>query len=171
MLGTEVAAHHLGERVEMRVLLHPVALFATATLILNDHVLKARYPGWVTGKLSDFAGMVVAPLVLVAIADALAPAALVKRRGYERASAWVCVALVGCAFAAVKTWAPATRLYEAAFGLLWGRAALVRDPTDLFALPFGLVAVWIRDVQRVEASTMAGRWERVPRSPPPSGAR
>jgi hypothetical protein len=50
-------------------LLHPVPLFALATLILNDHVLKQRYPGWVTGKLSDVAGMVFFPLLLLAFID------------------------------------------------------------------------------------------------------
>ena len=38
-------------------MLHPVALAALAVLVLNDHVWKARYPGWVTGKLSDVAVM------------------------------------------------------------------------------------------------------------------
>ena len=38
----------------------PFFLLAIALLALNDHVLKQRYPGWWTGKLSDFAGVVVA---------------------------------------------------------------------------------------------------------------
>lgn len=32
---------------------------AVATLVLNDHLLKQTWPGWFTGKLSDFAGLVV----------------------------------------------------------------------------------------------------------------
>ena len=35
----------------------PLFLAALATLIANDVVLKARFPGVVTGKLSDFAGL------------------------------------------------------------------------------------------------------------------
>ena len=52
---------------------HPAAIAALVVLVVNDHLLKAAYPGWITGKLSDFAGMVLAPLVLVAIVDAIAP--------------------------------------------------------------------------------------------------
>ena len=46
-------------------------LFATALLVLalNDHVLKGAglLPGWLTGKLSDFAGLIVAPVVLAVL--------------------------------------------------------------------------------------------------------
>lgn len=36
-------------------------------LILNDHFLKQNYPGWVTGKLSDFSGIFLIILFLRAI--------------------------------------------------------------------------------------------------------
>lgn len=36
-------------------LLHPLALLAIGILIVNDHALKAAWPGVVTGKLSDVA--------------------------------------------------------------------------------------------------------------------
>jgi hypothetical protein len=35
--------------------IHPIPLLAVATMALNDHWLKQRFPSWVTGKLSDFA--------------------------------------------------------------------------------------------------------------------
>ena len=41
----------------MRLLLHPAFLVALATLVVNDHLLKDAFPGVVTGKLSDFAGL------------------------------------------------------------------------------------------------------------------
>jgi len=126
------------------VLLHPVALGALAVLLLNDHVLKARFPGLVTGKLSDFAGMVVAPLVLVAALDAALPGFLVVQRRYRAASAWVSAGLVASVFAATKTWSGATLAYEAAFHLIWrGHVTLVRDPTDLVAIPMGALAAVI----------------------------
>lgn len=37
----------------------PLFLIALVLLLLNDHVLKYAYPGWLTGKLSDFAGLFV----------------------------------------------------------------------------------------------------------------
>jgi hypothetical protein len=141
-------------------LLHPIALLALALLLANDHLLKARYPGFVTGKLSDLAGLIVAPLVLVATTDFLAPASLLRRRDYARVSAWLCALVVAGAFAATKTWAPATRAYEAMYELAraplrWlvacalsrapygERIVLARDPTDLFALPMAVVAALI----------------------------
>ncbi|TCB96187.1 hypothetical protein E0H26_16325 [Micromonospora zingiberis] len=53
-------------------LIHPVTVAATALLILNDHVLKAAYPGWLTGKLSDVAGLVMAPPLLALLLAACA---------------------------------------------------------------------------------------------------
>src|SRR5918995_4450814 len=51
----------------LRVLASPVFVLALVVLVLNDHVLKQAWPGWVTGKLSDVAGLVVAPLLLAAV--------------------------------------------------------------------------------------------------------
>ncbi len=63
-------------------LLQPLALGAIAVLLLNDHVFKAVAPGLVTGKLSDIAGLVFFPLLLVAVAElALARAGTLARAG------------------------------------------------------------------------------------------
>src|SRR5690606_8292496 len=43
-------------------LLHPAPLAAIGLLLLNDHWLKAAFPGSITGKLSDFAGLAFFPL-------------------------------------------------------------------------------------------------------------
>ena len=48
--------------------LHPVTLLTMAVLVVNDWVLKARFgPSFVTGKLSDLAGLAAAPVVLTAL--------------------------------------------------------------------------------------------------------
>lgn len=39
-------------------------LFGLFLLILNDHVLKAAYGNWFTGKLSDVAGLLILPMFL-----------------------------------------------------------------------------------------------------------
>jgi hypothetical protein len=139
----------------VKVLLHPVALFALVVLVVNDHVLKAQFPGVITGKLSDFAGMIVAPLVLVALVRAIAPV-----RGRSVMVGWCAALVVGVGFALAKTWEPATHIYESGLALarfpfralfavathraIWDEhILLVRDTTDLIALPFGAVAVWI----------------------------
>jgi hypothetical protein len=51
-------------------LLHPLPVAAMVVLGLNDHWLKGSdwLPGWVTGKLSDFAGLMFFPLFLTALA-------------------------------------------------------------------------------------------------------
>jgi hypothetical protein len=138
--------------MKTRVLLHPLALAALALLVVNDHVLKYRYPGLITGKLSDVAGMILAPLVLFVIVP--------ERFGSRRVRAWSSVLVVAIAFALTKTWHPATRFYEWSFETLraplrfaatsvlgrqsrpmWSeRVMLVCDPTDLVALPFGFFA-------------------------------
>ena len=127
----------------------PPALLAVAVLVVNDHVLKALCPGFVTGKLSDVAGLFFFPLLLVDIVR------LVTRSSsrYVLPVAAVATAIV---FVAVKTWAPAHDLYCAGLGAAqWTvrslvscvlglpaphrtRVRLVMDAGDLAALP----AVW-----------------------------
>jgi hypothetical protein len=48
-------------------IVHPVFISALIVLVLNDHWAKAHWPGIVTGKLSDFAGVVVFPIVLATL--------------------------------------------------------------------------------------------------------
>ena len=119
----------------MKALLHPVTLTSLVVLVVNDHVLKWWWPGVITGKLSDIAGMVLAPVVLAAFVELAT-----KRR-----APWACTIAVGVAFALVKTWAPATHAYEVFFATIRfaQRVVLVRDPTDLVALPFGAIAAAI----------------------------
>jgi hypothetical protein len=99
---------------------HPVALGALGLLLLNDHVLKARYPGAVTGKVSDVAG----PVVLAALLGSVAAGVSSWQRA--EAAAWWAVA---AAFALVKVWAPAGAV---AAPLLGG--PVVRDPYDVLGL-------------------------------------
>jgi len=125
--------------------LHPVALAAVVVLVVNDWVLKpSAAPGWLTGKLSDVAGLVFAPLVVTAVIDlALFAAARLGARvdpwlGPRRLAA--AIALTGAGFAAVKLSADAAR---AVAGVWPGDARIVADPTDLLALPALAVAAWI----------------------------
>src|ERR1043166_7414642 len=122
-------------------MLHPVALAALAVLVLNDHVWKARYPGWVTGKLSDVAGLIVFPLVACALVRVV-----VRTRAERVLAAAIAATMIG--FALVKLWSPATHACAVAMGALQAPLSpspvtIVRDPTDLLALPFALVAWWL----------------------------
>ena len=132
-------------------LLHPVALAALALWIVNDHVLKWQCPCWLTGKLSDVAGMIVFPLVL---------------RALLRVDVRACVVATGLGFAAVKLFAPATAAFAHVVGWLqwpWTHTlesvAIVRDPTDLLALPALAIAWWI-GVTAASAAPAAGACRR-----------
>jgi hypothetical protein len=59
----------LGRGEMLERLLHPVALAALGLLLVNDHLLKATNPGWLTGKLSDVAVMALLPFVIIAVLD------------------------------------------------------------------------------------------------------
>jgi hypothetical protein len=103
----------------------PVWWLALGTLLINDHVLKTAgvLPGAVTGKLSDFAGLVVAPVLLVALLRAEALAARLA-----------CFAAVGAGFGAVKISAAAAAAAAGALGAIGIPSRIIADPTDLIAL-------------------------------------
>jgi hypothetical protein len=127
------------------LLLHPAHLAAMALLAINDHVLKDAWPGPVTGKLSDVAGLVVLP-IFVASSVELA----LGRRVTAPVVAAIAVACAG-GFAAVQVWPDATRAYTVGLGWLQWLAtgahgaprtvAVTADPTDLWTLPTALLPV------------------------------
>src|SRR5690349_13071723 len=84
---------------------HPGTLLALALLLLNDHVLKAAYPGWWTGKLSDAAGLVLAPPLLALLAHRLPP--------------WAALATTAAGFVLVKGCGYGAAAASAAWGLVW----------------------------------------------------
>jgi hypothetical protein len=134
-------------------LLHPLALGAIAVLLVNDHVLKAAWPGLVTGKLSDFAGLIFFPLFLQASAE-IASAALGRWQGPDRRILRVSVVATASVFIAIKTLPAANALVAMLLGeAQWWMARLtvggapaaapvsiVLDPSDLVALPMLIVA-------------------------------
>ncbi len=143
------------------LLLHPVALVALVLVIFNDRILKVSYPSEVSGKLSDFAGLVYFPLFLVA---AIEGARWLRRRtGWELTSRSVVVAVVvvGTAFVAIKVSHPAGEVYRTVMGVVLypldllssvmaengvpplSRVSLVEDKVDLIAVPALLLPVWI----------------------------
>jgi hypothetical protein len=95
----------------------------------------------VTGKLSDVAGLIVFPLVACALVRAF-----VRVRPERVLAAAIAATMIG--FALVKLWPPATHACAVAMGALQAPLSpspvmIVRDPTDLLALPFALVARWL----------------------------
>lgn len=111
---------------------HPLFLASLLILLANDHVLKGAgwVPGAVTGKLSDFAGMIVAPVFAAAL--------LQPRTNRGRAAAFAAVALP---FVAIKLSVAAANALIFAVSLLGVKWRIWQDPTDLMAL-VSLVPAW-----------------------------
>lgn len=125
-------------------LAHPVTILAVVVLAVNDHLLKAAYPGLVTGKLSDLAGLVVAPPLLAVVIAAIA------RRLPATPAALAALAVSGVAFTAVKSTPAGAAVASAAWSAVTGPSVILADHTDLAALPaLGLTAwVWTRARRR-----------------------
>ncbi len=118
----------------------PLFWLALLLLVLNDHFLKGAglLPDALTGKLSDFAGLIVAPVVLAALVRARSPQA----RG-------ACLAAVGIGFSAINLLPPVAGFVE---GLL--RWSITVDPSDLVALP-ALGLSWWAMAERGERTRVA----------------
>ena len=105
-------------------ILHPLCLLSVFLLGLNDHYLKWEHPSYLTGKLSDFAGLVFFPLLLE----------------YGLKNRTASVFITGIVFTLVKTTnfgnACYNTLYSFVYELLgWGRLRpLIADPQDCIAL-------------------------------------
>ncbi|MBE8516294.1 hypothetical protein ILP97_01985 [Amycolatopsis sp. H6(2020)] len=112
--------------VFLRWLGHPLTIGATTVLLLNDHVFKQVWPGLVTGKLSDVAGLVAAPPVLGLLLGLVLAG---------RTAAAAAVLLTGAGFALVKLTAAGAGVASAAWSVVNGPSVILADPTDLVALP------------------------------------
>jgi hypothetical protein len=106
--------------------LTPAWLASLAVLGVNDHLLKGAglLPGVVTGKLSDVAGMLVAPALLAALLG------LRSRRGLLLAHL-----AIAAVFAAIKLSPAAADAWSWLMGLVGMPWMITVDPTDLLALP------------------------------------
>lgn len=163
-------ARSVEQRTDPRgALLHPAFLAAVVLLVVNDHVLKGSglLPAAVTGKLSDVAGLVVAPVAVGALTGVRGE---LGRR--------VLVGVVGVAFAITElsqSSADALAHLLASLGVV--RARLVADPTDLWALavlplPYALLGAGRAPASRVAPRVSLGvallACVASPSPPPPS---
>lgn len=135
-------------------LLHPIPIVAIAVLALNDQVLKEAFPGFVTGKLSDVAGMAFFPLLLQAGVEVVQD----RQGGWapSRKTLWIATVSTGLYFGGIQVLEPLADSYRYGLAALqwpfhalragaWVDLApvhLVMDPTDLFTLPALGLALW-----------------------------
>ncbi len=126
---------------------HPLSLFCLALLIVNDWVLKSSnwLPEILTGKLSDFAGLLFFPLLLTALLDTLLLG--LSRLGVpvdftlNRRKLQVCIGITGLVFTLVKLVPTVHLLVLAWFQKAGLPAAIVMDSSDLLAL-VSLLGAW-----------------------------
>jgi hypothetical protein len=151
------AVHRPADLIAGDGLLHPAAFTAIAVLVLNDHLLKAAWPGLVTGKLSDFAGLLFFPLFLQAAWEVVRAVAGRPMVGSRRVLI-LAIVLTAVVFAAIKTVPIAADAYSLVLGFLqWlvgiapavlasghagspHRVFVAMDPTDLVALSVVAIA-------------------------------
>lgn len=116
---------------------HPINVLATCVLILNDHFLKDLLPSehysWLTFHLSDFAGAIIVPAVLLLLVG-------IVMKNVQ--SSCMMVAIVSCTLLfLLETNTTFMMLYEFVFTSLMpvtgldGVAETTADYWDLLALP------------------------------------
>lgn len=138
----------MSSRAPGDLLLHPLALAALATWIVNDHVLKHACPSALTGKLSDVASLAVFPLLPIAAREivlARTHASVAPSRVWSLT--WIVA--TGLVMASINTIDLAADAFRWGLGIAqWPIRALIEgalvdvvpvqkwmDPTDLWTLP------------------------------------
>jgi hypothetical protein len=147
--------HRVGLVAE--TMLHPAVITALVVLVVNDHLLKGHGPDWLTGKASDFAGLVLLPVVAAVVIGWTAQrlGSLVGRDPRLSPRLMCSIILVSAiGFAAVKVSPTVAGLYSAAITHASrplasltphdGNGSLIvrSDATDLIALS-ALVVPWV----------------------------
>lgn len=145
-------------RISLQALAHPFSLLSIGLLIFNDQVLKVHAPSFLTGKLSDFAGLLFFPYFLIAtggLLSGLLPDKLARRldpglpvAGFIFTAVW---------FLGIKTAPAANAFSESALSWLLGYpTVIVMDVTDLAALVMLIPAwrLWLR-IERADSRPAA----------------
>jgi hypothetical protein len=130
-------------------LLAPLPLAAVAMLATNDWVLKrSSLPGWLTGKLSDVAGIFVFPLIVTAVVDLLllgcARARLLPTMDFtlRRWKLAAAIAATAIGFCVLKAWPAGSTWLAGIWAKLAGPNRVAVDPSDLLALALLPVTWW-----------------------------
>ena len=105
----------------LRQFADPTVICSIALLLLNDRVLKGTGPAWLTGKLSDFAGVFLVAMIV----------------GIVTARPDVAIATTGAGFVMIKVSYGAAQLAAPVLG-----GVTRQDHTDLIAL-LALVPAWL----------------------------
>jgi hypothetical protein len=105
------------------LLFHPATLASLLVFVANDHWLKYSHPGFISGKASDVAGLVLLPMLVLGGIEAV-------RMPVHSRIPWLVCGVTGLAFAAIKLLEGPNALSDKILG---GQVSV--DPWDLMALP------------------------------------
>ncbi len=128
---------HLNYMNPLRFFVHPIPLSAVMLMALNDHWLKYAYPGFLTGKISDFCGLFYFPIFLLGLAVGIqilvsqnqpSPSLLSKR------NLLAAIFFTDFLLLTVKLNPNVARTIEQLFGNYLFQIHIVSDRTDLLAL-------------------------------------
>ena len=125
------------------IVFHPFFLSSLTILLINDLILKSHYPGWLTGKLSDFAGLVVLVFLLCSL------------RGRDRVTReYVLLVhiLLGLSFALLKVLPIDVWLSSLSYRTGIPGGIIVKDVSDLLALAVLPVCYWLFSRRTTESS-------------------
>jgi hypothetical protein len=144
-----------GDGRALRALHHPVTLLALGLWLVNDHLLKAAVGGWLVGKLSDVACLVVVPWLPVVLFEQIrrreAPGWLLPASAAVAGSVMVSINLVGVAAWAYRHGLAALQwpfrqlwvgLAEGAVAA-WRPVQLTMDPSDVVTVVALAIPLWI----------------------------
>jgi hypothetical protein len=146
-----------GATPALLALLHPWSLLALVILGVNDHLWKGVGPGWLTGKLSDVAGLFYFPFLVLLLLGCILPG---RYQGSLRRFAPAVFVGVGLWFAAAKT---IPIVHGATVGLaefFLGEVQVVMDPSDAIAL-LSLLPAWLlyRRVSKAPPKAVSRVWK------------
>jgi len=123
----------------LRCLQNPVTWLSIVLLLINDHILKNVSPSWLTGKLSDFAGIFFFPFIIAAGLSVF----LAKFNLTTRHIGQLAFGVIATWFILLKTFQPVNHLAAHIASYFIGfPTKFSRDPSDLISL-FMLIPAWI----------------------------
>lgn len=132
----------------MTCLAHPTSFISILLLLFNDLIFKYYWPGWISGKLSDLAGLYFFPF-LIGVLLSLFP----KRLGlHPEKVGKISIAVTGIWFALIKLSPAANHLTSSLVEIILDTPSTIAlDPSDLVA-SVSLIPAWrlwksIRPVQ------------------------
>lgn len=121
----------------LRFFVHPIPLSAVGLMALNDHWLKYTYPGFLTGKISDFCGVFYFPIFLLGLAVGIQ---IVLSRNQtkpsllSRKNLFAAILFTDFLMLTVKLSSEAAQAIEQVFGNYLFEIHIVSDRMDLLAL-------------------------------------